>query len=198
MKWLQKKKGQYPSKTELNLAVQYSASAMRGSTVAAFLILLIAVGGFTKILVLDQLNRVNAAQDQVAVFRQQLDEEKAANDEYESVAEEYDRYFYTGFTDEELSVVDRMEILNLLEEKLMSSAKVEDVSVSGNSVSVNLSDLSLQQLSDLISRLKESEIVEDVTVYSAGTGTAQGTTRKASSVSMTIELKQAKKDGTGR
>ena len=198
MKWLQKKKGQYPSKTALNLAVQYSASAMRGSTVAAFLILLIAVGGFTKILVIDQMNRVNVAQGQAAVFQQQLDAEKAANAEYEGVAEEYNRYFYTGFTDEELAAVDRMEILNLLEDKLMSSAKVEDVSVSGNSVSVNLSDLSLQQLSALISRLKESEIVEDVTVYSAAAGTAQGTTRKVPSVSMTIELKQAKKDGTGR
>ena len=82
-------------------------------------------------------------------------------------------------------LVDQADILSLVETQLMPSASVSRFSVNGNVLSVELSHLTLQGVSELVQKLGELPQVLEVTVYSASSQTQN---EPISSVSLSITL----------
>lgn len=191
------RKQQIPSKTTVNLAGREPLFKLTGGTMATVLVIILLTGAFARFAVIGRLARVSDARAELAVRTAELAGLEASNAENQSVTEEYNRYFYKGFSEEELSSVDRMEALNLLERELMGAAQVSSIQLTGNTMSVTLSGVTLQQLSEMMRSLKEHPIVQDVSVYTAGTERGQETGEKATAASMTIVLAQPEKGGDG-
>lgn len=190
-----KKKLQYPAKATLNLVMRERSMNSLSTVLPVFLVLLFAVGAFAKFAVIDRLLEAGTARASLAAAQAVLTGAEAANADYASISAEYSRYFFTGFTKEEAAAVDRMEILALLEQQLMAAAQVSAVSVTGNIMTVSISGVTLQELSDLIRDLKAHEIVSDVSVYTAETQAGRTDGGKTAAATMTITLTQPEKDG---
>ena len=68
----------------------------------------------------------------------------------------------------EESAVDRMAVLALLEEKIMPAAAVRSFRLSGNTASLQLGGMTLEEVGLLLDELLREELVSDVSVSNAG------------------------------
>lgn len=182
-------KHRYPDKRSLNLAIrEHTAnSPSRILPVAAVLAVLILL--FAKFAVADRLLAVARAQAEVADLRQQLEALNTQNTDYDTVLSEYALYSSGWMSDEELWLVDRRTVFSLLEGSVLPSANLRSLTMSENSLSLDLTGLSLRDASEIVSRLKAREDVLNVNVYTAGSAgeSALDQTRRGS-CTMTITL----------
>lgn len=184
-----------PGKTTMNLARRKKEFHPR--TMVPLLAVLIA--GFlaaAKFAFLDPLGRKAAAYDKLSRQQEQLASVTASMKNYDQIAAQYGRYSYGYMTKEEAALVDRMQVLSLVESKLAGTATVKDFSVSGNTLSVNIRNVTLAQTSAIVKDLESSDLVSGVSVYTAATEkTGAAAERDAShpaDVSMTVTLTKTK------
>jgi len=192
---LRGRKLRYPVKGTVNLVVREHPMNNPRALLPFLLAILLVVGLFSKLAVIDRLARVGAAQASLSAVAARLAEAEAANAGFSEISAQFGRYYCSGFTEEELSAVDRMEVLALLEGSLIPAARVSDASLRENTLTVNVSGLTLQELSDLMRRLKAQELVSGVSLYTAGTGSREREGNTLAKVTMTIVLAQAEEGG---
>lgn len=189
-------KKNWPVKRTMNLVIREKtwSSPSRVLPILALIVALAVL--FSKFAVADRLAQVSRAQAQVGQLRQQIVQLQSAYADYGQVEEEYRRYSYGSLTESELALADRLQVLDLLEEKLMPAAQVKNLAAGGNSLSLTLAGITLEQASSLVADLENSDIVDAVAVYTAGYGTdsTQGETRL---LTMTITLASAMEGGEG-
>ena len=111
----------------------------------------------------------------------------ANNSDYESVRVEYSRYFSADLTENGAAAVDCMEVLELIESRLMPRAGISSASFSGSQLSLQLVGIDLDGASALLADLDDSPIVAGVELYTADAGDALAPSADTS-VSMTITL----------
>ena len=128
---------------------------------------------FTKFAILDPLQQktdalaeLSAKQDQMAVINAKL----AGWDELQAL---YGRYSYGWMTENETNLVERMDIVRLLETKILPRARIEDFTISGNVLTVNLEGITLKQTSSLVTTLEQDPLVTSATVYKASNDDAE-------------------------
>ena len=175
----------YPTKTSLNLVIREKSlgSPSRILPIAAgILVLLLAFGKFA---VWDRLSRVRREQDTLDSLLAQVSQLTEQTADYSEVLAAYSQYTTSWMSQEEILLVDQADILSLVESQLMPSASVSRFSVNGNVLSVELSHLTLQGVSELVQKLGELPQVLEVTVYSASSQTQN---EPISSVSLSITL----------
>lgn len=175
----------YPTKTSLNLVIREKSlgSPSRILPIAAgILVLLLAFGKFA---VWDRLSRVSREQDTLDSLLAQVSQLTEQTADYSEVLAAYSQYTTSWMSQEEILLVDQADILSLVESQLMPSASVSRFSVNGNVLSVELSHLTLQGVSELVQKLGELPQVLEVTVYSASSQTQN---EPISSVSLSITL----------
>ncbi len=175
----------YPTKTSLNLVIREKSlgSPSRILPIAAgILVLLLAFGKFA---VWDRLSRVSREQDALDSLLAQVSQLTEQTADYSEVLAAYSQYTTSWMSQEEILLVDQADILSLVETQLMPSASVSRFSVNGNVLSVELSHLTLQGVSELVQKLGELPQVLEVTVYSASSQTQN---EPISSVSLSITL----------
>ena len=100
---------------------------------------------------------------------------------------EYSRYFSADLTESGAAAVDCMEVLELIESRLMPRAGISSASFSGSQLSLQLVGIDLDGASALLAELDDSPIVAGVELYTADAGDALTPSADAS-VSMTITL----------
>ena len=64
---------------------------------------------------------------------------------------------------------DRLEVLNLLEERVMNRADIESISIRGNVCRMVITELPLYQVSAIVEDLEESPLVQYISVSTAST-----------------------------
>ena len=106
-----------------------------------------------------------AAQRELAAAEEELAGVMLELVDYNEVQERYIRY---SATEEEQSLVDRMEVLALLD-VAMGGAKLDSVSISGNQARVQLSNVTLAHIAEIVRNLEASPIVAGTTVNTAAT-----------------------------
>lgn len=184
-----KKKLIYPSKTSLNLAIRERTINSPSRIIPLTLLVALLICAFSKFAVVDRLLRVSAAQSEVDGLHSQLDALNEANAGYEDLLVEYARHSSGWMSGQEIALVDRNTVFDLLQTAVLPYANLSDMSVNRNVLSLNLTNLSLHDASAIVDRLKARDDVTDVMVFTAGSK-AEGAldqTRKGS-VSMTIAL----------
>ncbi len=182
-----RKGDQDPFKTTINLAQKERRSANVGAVLPVAIALAVFIGLFCKFGVIDRLNKVTEMERQTAETQQLLQQAQAKTKDYDSVREKYE-----SSTAVQTGGVDPMSCLTVLEEYLLDDAAVSSFSVSGSTVSVKLSNVTLNQISAIYTRLKASSLVSGVKVYTAQTGS-----KNAGKVTASITI-QMVSSGTDR
>lgn len=144
-------------------------------------VLVLAIGA--KVGILDLMEEKTAAYADLAAKQEQLMAISVQLTEYEEVAALYGRYSYGWMNESETGLVDRLAVLELVEEKLASKAMVSNFSVNGNVLTLNLAGVTLDETGAIVRDLESSPMVTGVTVSSASAPDAA-----QASVFMTINL----------
>ena len=128
-------RGHMPTKKDINLAVIGEQHTNVLVALPAILLILLAAALFSKFLVYDRLQEVAAAQREVAQLQDQLDAGYEELSDYAELAELYAHYTFSGMT-------------------------TEDLTVSGNQMTLNMSGSTLQEINLLVQKLEADDIVD--------------------------------------
>ena len=163
---MSRKKAAYPDKRSMNLYYKPDRTT-KPSTIALYvLFVLVCLLGLSKILVYDVWMETTAAQRELAAVENQLNGIMLELRDYNEVRERYNRY---SATEEERALVDRMEVLALLEGAVGSAADIHTISVSDDTVQLQFSGVTLAQTAQIVRALEASPIVAYTTVNTAST-----------------------------
>ena len=176
-------------KKTMNLAFHESSVNVK-KLIPLILVIVIAALAFVKFGILDQtakkvaaLNEVSANQSQLAAINVKL----AGYDELEQL---YGRYSYGWMTEAESGLVDRMEVITILEKIIDKSAVIEDFAINYNILNVNISGLSLDQTSTLVKELEADPQVTSASVYTAKSEDADLNAEVAMTIILEKEVEQ--------
>ena len=156
-----------PQKRSINLAPVGVERIDPKLALAGSLIVLILAAMFSKFLVADRLAAMNRESAQVAALRTQLSQEYDKVASFGSIADEYAHYTYSGMTEEELSLVDRADVIRMIKEGTENNREVESWSLRGNVVTLTVSGRDLQEINQLARRLEQFDLVNTCTVTAA-------------------------------
>lgn len=182
-----KPKDEFPSKTYMNLMVSEKKSFDLRSNIPFIVILLIVVVLVLKFGVFDFYARVDAKQAELNAHQQTLNSMNAELTNYNTVLEEYEGYESMSITSSGLRV-DALGALALVDRFVAPSARVASLSLVGNTLTLNLTDISLDGVGKLVSTLYEQDMVANVSVSTAAT---RETASEDVVVAMTITLATA-------
>lgn len=155
----------YPTKVNMNLAMKESHKREWGKVGAAAAVLAVFIAAFTKFAVIDRLLAANEAEYTAARTVAQLNALQAANLPYPEVLEEYNEYNMSRSVSELRT--DTQDILKLMEQEVMSMAKVESFSASGGVIVTKISGVTLNQISQIFRSLSGNPLVAHVQVFTA-------------------------------
>ena len=179
-----------PTKTHVNLAKRESKkrdATTLGIGAAIILVLVILVAKFG---VYDQYARLQKAESEYDAVHAQYTEMQEALADYPNVLERYRTYARAWMeqSDENGFVqVDRMEVLDLLENYMIPYGTLNNFAIQDSTVVVSMSGMNLQEISNMFARLQSRPIVASASLNLASTEeTSQNTDLD---FSVTIELK---------
>lgn len=180
------KKTAYPAKTSMNLFYKPDRTTKPATVALYVLFVLVCLLGLSKLLVYDLWQENKQAQQSLAAVQGQLSGAMAQLADYDEVRERYNRY---SATDEERALIDRMEVLALLD-SAAGEAELDVVAINGNQVQVQFSSVTLAQTAEIVNRLEASPLVAGTVVNTAST------TENAGALAQTSIMIQLQKEGT--
>ena len=160
------KKSRVPQKRTLNLYYKPDRTTKPATVALYVLFVLVCLLGLGKLLVYDLWVETTAAQRTLAAAEEQLNGVMRELTDYNEVRERYQRY---SATDEERELIDRIEVLALLDEAVGSRAQMESIAISGDTVQILFSGVTLAQTAQIVQALEASPIVASTTVNTAST-----------------------------
>lgn len=163
---MNKRKASYPEKRTMNLFYKPDRTTKPATVALYVLFVLVVLLGLSKILVYDLWQEAQAAEAELASVEQQRDSILASLTDYDQVLERYRRY---AATEEEEALIDRMEILDLLDSAIGSAADVQSISISGTTVQVQFSGVTLAETAEIVRALEASPLVAGTQVNTAAT-----------------------------
>lgn len=169
----------------MNLAMRENPQTNRPIAVLAVLLVIAFIGVFYLFAVrrvLDEVDSAAAAADNAEAQLAAIQEQTAR---YDDVLDEYQSY--TVVSNAMTGTVNPLDCLNLIETQLVDKAQVESYSVADHLVSVQLSGVTLRDVSEIYASLTASPLVSNVQVYTAST---QKDSTEQVTATMNIELAQ--------
>jgi len=152
------------------------------------LVVVIVLAVFAKFGILDPMAKKTAAYNELASKEAQLEVINAKLAGYDELATEYGRYSYGWMNETEVNMVNRMDVLKLVESEIAKRAKIDNLAINNNVLTLNIHGITLEQASTMVRSLEESDLVESAAVYNAVAESAE-----EASIAMTIILtKEAK------
>ena len=146
-------KARYPEKTYINLVVD-EQKAKDQKAIIWFAVFLAVLAGFVKVGVYDRLDELNAAEAQYNQMAAQLTKLQEANSSYDSVKEQYDEVTDWYMTDEEKMEADKGSVFDMLDADMMPYVKLENVSISGSTITVQTGVTDLSTVSTFLKALQ--------------------------------------------
>lgn len=182
-----KPKAVYPEKTYMNLAIADKREVDMRRSLPLAIILVIVVALVIKFGIFDFYARVGAKEAALAVEQQTLNTLTAQLTNYDAVLAEYEGYESIGLSGDDLTV-GALDAMALVDQYVRPVANVSSVALSGNTMTLNLTGISLDGVGKLSSTLYGQDIVSNVTVSTAAT---QQSSSDAVATTMTVTLKPA-------
>lgn len=189
-----------PVKRSINLVTVGEKPIDVKLAVPGIVLIILAAALFGKFAVVDRLMAVSDAQQKAEVVRIQLDTGYQKIEEYGELTDEYAHYTYSGMTEEELSRVDRSDILKLLQKVVLPNSVLDSWSVQGNQMMLIIGGSRLQEINLLVQQLENEELVDFCTVETATSNTdmaisnTSASTNEVVTAQVTIYLKNALKE----
>jgi len=142
------------------------------ATVALYvLFFLTCLLGLGKVLVFDLWVETEQARQTLAATENQLSGLMLELADYDEVKTRYIRY---SATEEERALIDRMEVLDLLDKAVGATATLENVAISGDTAQIHFSGVTLAQTARIVQALEASPIVAGTVVHTASTSDSTG------------------------
>lgn len=179
---MSKMRNVYPSKRDMNLAMREKPQTNRPLAVLLVIAFIGVFYLFAVRRVLDEVDSAAAAADNAEAQLAAIQEQTA---HYDDVLDEYQSY--TVVSNAMTGTVNPLDCLNLIETQLVDKAQVESYSVADHLVSVQLSGVTLRDVSEIYASLTASPLVSNVQVYTAST---QKDSTEQVTATMNIELAQ--------
>lgn len=179
---MSKMRNVYPSKRDMNLAMREKPQTNRPLAVLLVIAFIGVFYLFAVRRVLDEVDSAAAAADNAEAQLAAIQEQTA---HYDDVLDEYQSY--TVVSNAMTGTVNALDCLNLIETQLVDKAQVESYSVADHLVSVQLSGVTLRDVSEIYASLTASPLVSNVQVYTAST---QKDSTEQVTATMNIELAQ--------
>lgn len=182
---MSKMRNVYPSKRDMNLAMREKPQTNRPLAVLAVLLVIAFIGLFYLFAVRRVLDEVDSAAAAANNAEAQLAAIQEQTAHYDDVLDEYQGY--TVVSNAMTGTVDPLDCLDLIETQLVDKAQVESYSVADHLVSVQLSGVTLRDVSEIYASLTASPLVSNVQVYTAST---EKDSTEQVTATMNIELAQ--------
>ena len=163
-----KGKSAYPEKTYINLVQLDKKAVDLRRSIPTAIIAVIVVVLFAKFGVMDFYAQLGAKQSELSSTTAQLTSLQNQLVDYNAVLEEYEGYESKSLSDGGISV-NAMDVIALVDNYVAPMANVATMSISGNTLSLSLTDISLDGVGQLSSTLYEQPIVQNVSVSTAST-----------------------------
>ena len=172
----------YPDKKSINL-VRYDTEKSNTKDILVIILIVVGLVAFAKFAVLDQYDKLREAQRQYGIVQDELMQLRTANANYAEVKAKYDEVTDWYMTSEEKAIVDKEEVLAMLEEDLMPYVELTRVQVSGNVVTVSTGITDLSTVSTFLLKLQRDprNATATVTTTSAASS-SEGEERVTASV----------------
>ena len=155
-----------PTKKTMNFSHHVSSFDLR-KMMPAIIVIVIVIALFAKFGTIDQLSKKTSAFAELSDIQTQQDVLNAKLKDYPELEKQYGRYSYGWMSEDEVSLVDRMEVYSLIESKIMDAAVIEDFAINGNVITMNIRGITLIQASAVVKDLESSPMVDSAYVYSA-------------------------------
>ena len=155
-----------PTKKTMNFSHHVSSFDLR-KMMPAIIGIVIVIGLFAKFGIIDQLSKKTSAFAELSDIQTQQDVLNAKLKDYPELEKQYGRYSYGWMSEDEVSLVDRMEVYKLIESKVMDAAVIENFAVNGNVITMNMRGITLKEASAVVKDLESSDMVDSAYVYSA-------------------------------
>lgn len=155
-----------PTKKTMNFSHHVSSFDLR-KMMPAIIVIVIVIALFAKFGIIDQLSKKTAAFAELSDIQTQQEVLNAKLKDYPELEKQYGRYSYGWMSEDEVSLVDRMEVYKLIESKIMDAAVIENFAVNGNVITMNMRGITLKEASAVVKDLESSDMVDSAYVYSA-------------------------------
>ena len=182
-----KVKSSYPSKTYINLVVSSKKKLDLRSTAPKAVLIALLVLVVCKFGIFDFYDRMNQKQAELTKQEQVLDNLRLQLSDYAAVKAEYDTYETTKLVADDLTV-SALDALDLVDRYVANAAHIDSLDLQGNTVSLNLSDITLNGVGKLVSKLYEQPIVANVSVSTATTGKESETSAATATMVITLQV----------
>ena len=162
---MSRRKRAYPAKRTMNLFYKPARTTKPSTVALSVLFALTCLLGLSKLLVYDLW-----METQQAVQTRDAAEERflgvmAELADYNEVQERYSRY---SATEEERETIPRMEVLAMLDQAAAGAA-MDSISITGDTVQVQFSGVTLAQPAEIVRNLETSSLVAGTMVNTAST-----------------------------
>lgn len=190
------KAAQYPTKRSVNLAKRDTNNQDIKTLVIGVILIIILCFLVVKFGISDQYARLSAAESEYAQVHTQYVDMQNSLKNYAQVEQEYHTYSRDWMTNSESTdvTVDRTEVLDLIEQSLMSYGDINSFKVNANVVSVSMSGMNLSEISTMFSNLQAQSLVESANLNIAST---QKSSTEALEFSITITLASQDEEAAG-
>lgn len=158
------KKAAYPSKRSMNLYFKEDRTTAPVTIVLYALFVLVLLLALSKLVIYDPWTQQKDLEQQLITLEQQQASQMAELKNYDQVLKDYIR---ATPTEEELSQVDCLEVLSLIDNTIRPVATISQVSISENKVLLSFSGVTLSQAGTLVSQLEQSPLVKNISVDTA-------------------------------
>ena len=182
-----------PTKRTINLAKREGESRSAATLAVGAVLIALLSFGVAKFGVIDQLARQHEAERAYEAVHARYVQMQSALASYPEVEEEYHTYSRKWMQTEDAGFVsvDRLEVLDLLEQSLMPCGEIRSVSVQGSMMVVSMSGMNLEQISAMIERMQKQEIVSGATLNMASTTDKEQTDNLDFSITISLKAKEA-------
>ena len=164
-------RGRMPNKTSINFATIGVKRTRWWLVVLAAILIAAAAFAIGKFLVYDRLMEVYAAETEATRAHTELQECYGRIASYGELNDLYAHYTYSGMTKEELARVDRVDVLELLENVIFPRTEVFDWTLRGNTLTLKIEGKTLQEINETVQQLLAQDIVDYCEVNTAATDT---------------------------
>ncbi|WP_130836541.1 hypothetical protein [Lachnoclostridium sp. Marseille-P6806] len=161
--------GKLPRKTSVNLYIVESHLKENMLALALFAVFVGVLALFVRFFVTAPYAELSRRERHYRDTQAILSGIREQNENYEEVRAQYSRYGNGYLNEEESAEQDRMVILGIVEEQLLTAGALQTISVSGNTVALTINNSRLGNVAEIVSALEENEAVEYATVMNSST-----------------------------
>ena len=156
-------------KKQINLAFAGQKKKHYFVAIPAIGAIIVAAGVIGKVAVADRLVKMSEAQSAASELQKQVDDITAYIDSFGDLQETYAHYTYQGLNADELSYLNRPEVLQLMKNVIFPKVTVSSWSVSGNQLTLPVTGENLSDINSLVQELEQVPIVDYCNVMTAVT-----------------------------